>query len=94
LEVHILTAAKKADDEGAIAHLKVAKEQAQAAGFSPIGQVISGDPERVIADYIERHGIHLLLMGAYGHSRIRHLVIGSTTIQLLRSSPIPVLLFR
>jgi len=35
-----------------------------------------------------------LIMGAYGHSRIRHLIIGSTTVQLLRSTRIPVLLFR
>jgi nucleotide-binding universal stress UspA family protein len=35
-----------------------------------------------------------VLMGAYGHSRIRHLVIGSTTTQILRSSNIPVLVFR
>ena len=52
------------------------------------------DPEKVIADYVAGHAINLLLMGAYGHSRIRHLVIGSTTIQLLRSIQVPVLLFR
>jgi nucleotide-binding universal stress UspA family protein len=94
LELHLLTVATNPEDEDAIAHLKVAEMQAQTAGFSPIGQVISGDPEQVIADYVESHAINLLLMGAYGHSRIRHLVIGSTTIQLLRSSHIPVLLFR
>lgn len=94
LELHILTAAKQADDEDAIAHLKVAEMQAQTAGFSPICQVIPGNAEQVISAYVESHNINLLLMGAYGHSRIRHLVIGSTTIQLLRSSHIPVLLFR
>lgn len=94
LELHILTVAKKTDDEHGIAHLKTAERQAQAAGFSPICQVILGNPEKVIADYVESHAINLLLMGAYGHSRIRHLVIGSTTVQLLRSSPVPVLLFR
>ncbi len=94
LELHILTVGKKADDDNAIAHIKVAEMQAQAAGFSPICEVIPGEPEKVILNYVENHHISLLLMGAYGHSRIRHLVIGSTTIQLLRSSHIPVLLFR
>lgn len=94
LEVHILTAASETEDENAIARLKVAAMQAQAAGFSPICKVIPGNPEQVIADYVESHDISLLMMGAYGYSRIRHLVIGSTTIQLLRSSHIPVLLFR
>jgi nucleotide-binding universal stress UspA family protein len=33
-------------------------------------------------------------MGAYGHSRLRALFIGSTTTEMLRTSPVPVLLFR
>jgi nucleotide-binding universal stress UspA family protein len=33
-------------------------------------------------------------MGAYGQSRIRHLVVGSTTTTLLRLSPCPVLVLR
>jgi len=50
--------------------------------------------QEAILNYIVEQDISLLLMGAYGHSRIRHLVIGSTTAQMLRSSHIPVLLFR
>jgi nucleotide-binding universal stress UspA family protein len=50
--------------------------------------------QEAISNYISDRDISLLLMGAYGHSRIRHLVIGSTTAQMLRSSHIPVLLFR
>ncbi len=57
-------------------------------------KLILQEPETVIARYVEDKDISLLAMGAYGHSRIRHLVIGSTTAQLLRSSHIPVLLFR
>lgn len=94
LKLHILTVAKKAEDEHAIAHLKVAQMQAQSAGFDPICEVIPGEPEPEICKYVDRHDIDLLLMGAYGHSRIRHLVLGSTTLQLLRRSHIPVLLFR
>ena len=53
-----------------------------------------GEPEKVISDYVEKHGIDLLVMGAYGHSRIRNLIIGSTTTQMIRSCLVPVLLFR
>jgi nucleotide-binding universal stress UspA family protein len=94
LELHILTVAKKADDPEAIAHLNEAEQKVKAAGFNPVRQLIQGDPEKVMAHYVEEKDISLLLMGAYGHSRIRHLVIGSTTAQMLRSSHIPVLLFR
>lgn len=94
LELHILTVAKKLDDAAAIAHLSEAEQQAKAAGFNPVQQLLQGDPEKAIADYITQHNINLLLMGVYGHRRIRHLVIGSTAAQTLRSSNIPVLLFR
>ena len=46
------------------------------------------------SQYVQQQQIDLLLMGAYGQRRIRHLIIGSTTLQLLRSSQIAVLLFR
>ncbi|MDF1750857.1 MAG: universal stress protein, partial [Alphaproteobacteria bacterium] len=38
--------------------------------------------------------IDLLVMGAYGHSRIRNLIIGSTTSAMLRLCKIPVMMFR
>ena len=53
-----------------------------------------GEPEKVISGHVEKHGVDLLVMGAYGHSRIRNLMIGSTTTQMIRSCLIPVLLFR
>ena len=36
----------------------------------------------------------LLVVGAYGHSRIREMILGSTTTQLIAKSQIPVLLLR
>ena len=56
--------------------------------------LLEGDPDEVIAEEVEKKGIDLLVMGAYGHSRIRHLVIGSTTTAFIRTCRIPVLLFR
>ena len=36
----------------------------------------------------------MLVMGAYGHSRIRNMIVGSTTTHVLRTSRVPVLLLR
>ncbi|MGQ9873056.1 universal stress protein [Leptodesmis sp.] len=94
LELHIVTVAKDAANEKAIARLSEAQQQAVTGGFEPVTQLMQGHPETAIAQYSEQHQISLLLMGAYGHSRIRHLVIGSTTAQILRSSNTPVLVFR
>lgn len=94
VEIHLLTVTKPDSEAKPSKELAKATEQLQQAGFSVVTSSLSGDAEKVIADYVEQQHINLLLMGAYGHSRIRHLVIGSTTVQLLRSSHIPVLLFR
>ncbi|MCC0178719.1 universal stress protein [Waterburya agarophytonicola K14] len=94
LELHIVTVAKSTTEQTAIAQIESAKQLTQQAGFEPVCAVIEGHSEKAIANYITDQDINLLLMGAYGHSRIRHLVIGSTTAQILRSSHIPVLLFR
>lgn len=94
LELHIVTVAKSATEQTAIARIESAKQLAQQAGFKPVCSVIEGHSEKAISNYVSEQDISLLLMGAYGHSRIRHLVIGSTTAQMLRSSHIPVLLFR
>jgi Universal stress protein UspA and related nucleotide-binding proteins len=33
-------------------------------------------------------------MGAYGHSRIRQFFVGSTTTNMIRTTPTPLLLLR
>jgi nucleotide-binding universal stress UspA family protein len=48
----------------------------------------------VIAREGERDDVDLLVMGAYGHSRMRSFLIGSTTSEIVRSCKRPVLLFR
>ncbi|VEP17921.1 conserved hypothetical protein [Hyella patelloides LEGE 07179] len=93
LDLHLITIATK-DKKTAIKHLKAASEIATSANFEPTCQLLTGDPEEKMQKYVENHDIDFLIMGAYGHNRIRHLVIGSTTAQMLRSSHIPVLLFR
>lgn len=64
------------------------------AGYEVASEIFQGDAEDTIKREVEARGIGLLVMGAYGHSRIRHLVIGSTTTELVRDCHIPVLLFR
>ena len=64
------------------------------AGYAVETTIQAGQPEAVICEKIKSANIDLLLMGAYGHSRIRNLIIGSTTTEMIRSCHIPVLLFR
>ncbi len=57
-------------------------------------QVIRGDAAQVIPAYVETHDMHLLAMGAYGHSKMRELLLGSTTTTLIRRCLLPVLVVR
>ncbi len=71
-----------------------AQARLAAAGFEPQMLLMPGTAESVIAQKVADRSIDLLVMGAYGHSRIRSMIVGSTTTQVLRSCPIPVLLLR
>lgn len=53
-----------------------------------------GTPVDAIAAHVAGHAIDLIVMGAYGHSRIRALIIGSTTTETIRSCRVPLLMFR
>jgi len=66
----------------------------RAAGYQVKTKFESGQPETVITREVETDAYELMIMGAFGHSRIRHLIIGSTTTEMIRSCKIPVLLFR
>ncbi len=55
---------------------------------------LEGDPREVIIDYSKEHETDLIVMGAYGHSRVRELLLGSTTQYVINHSPCPVLLVR
>lgn len=81
------------DDRDA-AQLEWARQELADAGRTVEAVRLSGDPEEVISERVGERGIDLLVMGAYGRSRIRQLVVGSTTTAMLRSCRVPVLLVR
>ncbi len=64
------------------------------AGFNTESEVIAGQPDKIIADAVESKQFDMLVMGAYGHSRIRNLIIGSTTTQMIGACKVPIVLFR
>ncbi|NYS61625.1 universal stress protein [Vreelandella salicampi] len=64
------------------------------AGHEAEGAIRAGEVEATLHAYEKENGIDMMVMGAYGHSRIRHLLVGSTTTEMLRNSHIPVLILR
>lgn len=57
-------------------------------------KTLSGPPHQRIVDVLRDGGYDMLFIGAYGHSRIIEMVLGSTTEYVLRNSPAPVFLTR
>jgi nucleotide-binding universal stress UspA family protein len=74
--------------------LEDARVMLAAAGLDAGTEILSGQPETALGELVERAPYDLLVMGAYGHSRIRSLIIGSTTTAMLRSCKVPVVLVR
>ncbi len=57
-------------------------------------RVVPGQPESELGTLVEQEGFDMVVMGAYGHSRIRSLVIGSTTTEMVRNCKVPIVLLR
>lgn len=74
--------------------LDAAVAQLRQAGHVVSGQLVQGQPDKVIAQTVDAGGFDLVVMGAYGHSRIRNFVIGSTTTELIRTCRVSILLYR
>jgi nucleotide-binding universal stress UspA family protein len=94
VDVTITTVAALGGEEDASGILHKAKQQAHDAGVEAQLELLHGDPEAQILQVRETIGADLIVMGAYGHTRIRELILGSTTSHVLRKADVPVLLVR
>lgn len=94
LDLHLVTVAEDKGQDQAEKRLQEAGDILRESSLQPTCRILDGEVEEEISDYVEKEQIDLLLMGAYGHSRIRYLLIGSTTTAMIRSCRIPVLCFR
>jgi len=56
--------------------------------------ILKGKEDKALLQFIREGTVELLVMGAYGHNRLRELLVGSTTSSVIRKSTIPVLLTR
>ena len=76
------------------ATLLTARQKLEADGRHVETLLSPGEPEAEILALLGQRPHSLLAMGAYGHSRIREFIVGSTTTTLLRLSPVPVMVLR
>ena len=65
-----------------------------AQGLAAEGTVVSGEPAACIVAAAREAAADLVVMATHGHREVRHLLMGSVTEDVVRSSPTPVLLVR
>lgn len=92
LECHLVMVSE--EDDKHVNGLNQATARLSAAGYSVIPTIKQGAVQPVLSEYQTQHDIDLLVMGAYGHSRIRQFLVGSNTAKMVRLSDIPILLIR
>ncbi|MEM7498626.1 MAG: universal stress protein [Pseudomonadota bacterium] len=74
--------------------LEDAAAQLKAGGLEVDTRLRQGSPNLAIPETLEETGADMMVMGAYGHSRLRTLVIGSTTAEMIRACRVPILVYR
>ena len=91
LECHLVMVS---DDQSlATAELALVAESLM-ADFNVVSAVCQGEVQTALEIYQLEHQIDLMVMGAYGHSRIREFFVGSNTTRMISKSHIPLLLLR
>jgi nucleotide-binding universal stress UspA family protein len=66
----------------------------QELGIQAEGKVRYGDPAEEILDHVTRDQIDLIAMATHGRTGLKRVVLGSVTEQVLRRTPVPMLLWR
>jgi len=57
-------------------------------------KIVQGVADERIVQISSELNADLIVMGSYGHSRIREAILGSTTVQTMRKATVPVLMAR
>jgi nucleotide-binding universal stress UspA family protein len=84
-----------AESEGAAKRTLLDEAEAEFASDHQVTTLMdAGRAEQVIPQVVASTPHAMLLMGAYGHSPLRRMIIGSTTTAMIRTVKAPVLLVR
>ena len=78
------------DEPGADITHHLARHNIKATSHRSVAAMI--DASDVLLNYVADNGTDLIVMGAYGHSRMREIILGGMTRQILDHLTVPVML--
>lgn len=83
-----------APGSAATRQLELATQTLKNAGIHASSLIVQGTPQEAITRELSTQGFDLLVIGAYSHSPLRSLFMGSKTTNVLNASSVPTLLLR
>jgi nucleotide-binding universal stress UspA family protein len=81
-------------DTGHIDKFETATMRLKDEGYEVTSRLIDGGVTDSLLNYQRENDIGLLIMGAFAHSKVRHLFLGSNTIRMIQSSLSPLIVLR
>jgi nucleotide-binding universal stress UspA family protein len=72
----------------------IAQQKLEEKGFNVTVSFIEGNIHESLMEYKETHNIGLIVMGAFGHSKLRQFFLGSNTLKMLERSKVPMVVLR
>ena len=72
----------------------LAQQKLEDKGFNVTASLIEGNIHESLMEYKETHDIGLIVMGAFGHSKLRQFFLGSNTLKMLERSKVPMVVLR
>ena len=92
LSGHLVSVGK--DKQALSKDMEWAEKTIREAGHDIQCAVLDGEIEPALHQYQQEHAVDMVVMGAYGHSRLREFFVGSTTNNMIRNATVPHLLLR
>ncbi|MBQ4830036.1 universal stress protein [Alteromonas sp. MMG017] len=92
IDCHLV--AIKNNEPGLKAKFDNAASQLAERGLNVSTALLEGNIKEELVKYQKANNIDLLVMGAFGHSRLRQLFVGSNTIKMLETTNIPLIVLR
>ena len=84
----------KLEEEMPPAFILSAKDLASKNGIPFYTRVLIGDPGHAIVDYVDTHGMDLIVIGARGLSTFKKIFLGSVSSYVLQKSKVAVMLIK
>ncbi|MCQ8878737.1 universal stress protein [Pseudoalteromonas shioyasakiensis] len=92
LKCHLVTVKNNVSDQQS--KFKTAKALLQGQGFDVEASYLTGPIFDSLMTYKENHAVDMVVMGAFAHSKLRQVLLGSNTMRMIESTSLPLIVLR